>query len=164
MAFSIKNWLDDGSTPHDAAAMKDLEERLSDYTDSIGGGVELGYAQITANATATTEADVAGLSTTVTVGARPIMVRAYAPQLQHSGSAFAAMSIFVGGSRTGTRMNGGVTSLVTGGLIEIRQNPAGGSYTYNVKLWGTNGIGGNSGTATIVCQASNPAFIQVVQL
>lgn len=37
MAFSVKNWQDDPSTgtPISAAALEDLETRLSDYTDSV---------------------------------------------------------------------------------------------------------------------------------
>lgn len=40
MPFTPKNWIDapNTSTPISAAALEDLEERVTDYADSVGGG------------------------------------------------------------------------------------------------------------------------------
>lgn len=77
--FTPKTWENTPATTTSlsAAALIDLELRLSNYTDSVAAaGIELGYAEITANFTtaSTTAVDVTGLTTTVTVAARPIKV------------------------------------------------------------------------------------------
>ena len=39
MAFTVKNWQDEPNhtTPINAAALEDLEERVTDYADSVAG-------------------------------------------------------------------------------------------------------------------------------
>lgn len=161
MAFSIKNWLDDGSTPHDAAAMKDIEKRLSDYTDSIGGGVELGYAQITSNFTQTGagNSEITGLSVTVTVGSRPILVRFYAAQVAcSSGSGLAGLGLYEGATALQSTFGpqGTGNSHV---CSEARVTPSPGSHTYKANL-----IQVVTGNTTITATNTQPTFLQVIQL
>jgi len=79
VAISPKPWVNnpDPTTPLDADGQIDQEVRLGAYADSVGaGGIELGYAEITANftSTSTSPADVTGLGVTVSVGIRPIVI------------------------------------------------------------------------------------------
>jgi hypothetical protein len=48
MPFDVKNWEDDPieTTPLSAAALEDLEERLSDYVDSSAGVIEIDEATV----------------------------------------------------------------------------------------------------------------------
>ena len=167
MAFSVKNWTNRMTTRLNAAAMEDLEERLSDYTDSVAaGGIELGNSQITADATrnATSYADVAGLSTTVTVGARPIEVIFSCGASSNNGaSGGLSVAILEDGSQIGgashifTNASNGVPI-----YRRLRRAPSAGSHTYKVQLKTLL-----AGTATLTADSGSvvgPASISVVEI
>lgn len=167
MAFSVKNWTNRMTTRLNAAAMEDLEERLSDYSDSVSAaGIELGNSQITSDATraATSFADVAGLSTTVTVASRPIEVMfSCGAAANNAANGGYAITILEDGSQIGGA-SGFFSSASNGGPIfrRIRRAPAAGTHTYKVQLKTLF-----SGTATITADSGStagPASIAVVEI
>jgi hypothetical protein len=125
-------------------------------------GAELGYAEITTPQSTTTTGtyiDIAGLSVTVTVGSRPIVVRAFTPNLGHS-----AVTAFNGYIREGS------TDLVFGQRagrgageqgefnISRRLAPSAGSHTYKVSM-----LMVGAGTMSFAAAATAPAYIQVLE-
>ena len=164
MPFTPKTWEDFPSldTPLEASAIIDTEERLSDYADSVAaGGIELGYAQITSNATQTGAgfADVAGLSTTVTVGTRPIVIEFGCDGLVNSSASGIATAQIAEGS---TVLTSATVSLTTVGQVicrRVRLTPSAGSHTYKVVL--AQVVTGNS---QIICSSSDPAYISVIEV
>lgn len=169
MAFSPKSWENSPgvSTPISAAALVDLEERVTDYSESVAAaGVELGYASITSDATraSTTFADVSGLSTTVTVGSRPIQIEFSCGNASNNGAnAGVAVKILAG-----TSTIGGLQTFFTAANVStplnrrIRHAPAAGSYTYKVQLATVF-----AGTATVKADSGTtygPASISVVEV
>lgn len=171
MAFSVKNWKNssDTTTPVSAEALEDMEERLSQYVDDTltgGGGTELGYAEITSNATVTSgvgAADVAGLSVSVTVASRPIIIKVNGPGLSNDGNG--ATSGFQ--IKEGATTFGGQTRLETESSAsvkfpvarEIRLAPSAGAHTYKVTI-----ISVTAGTTTLYASATDPCFIQVLEV
>jgi hypothetical protein len=131
---------------------------------------ELGYAEITATATlGSSLADVAGLSTTVTVGTRPIRITVYV--------ATSTVTLNNASTPGGLRLtvNEGATVLqlcdsprATNQIVynpgaihtTVRLAPSAGSHTYKLQA---QYIGGAS-AGTLVAGATFPAFIQVVEL
>lgn len=124
-------------------------------------GVELGYAEITTTATATTEADVAGLAVTVTVGTRPILVKMGCGQLYNNNASGYAIVQLKEGATTlaGWTWGTGVASVQSGYFREARLSPTAGSHTYKVTLQGFI-----AGTTTISASSTQPAYIQVVEI
>jgi hypothetical protein len=124
-------------------------------------GAELGYAEITSNATTTsaTAADVTGLSATVTVGTRPITIEFYAWCVYNTAAASASVVITEGASVLQQGLvainvaNSGVPV-----LMKVRVAPSAGSHTYKIQMYR-----GGSGTATIAAASGSPAFIRVVE-
>lgn len=124
-------------------------------------GVELGYAEITANhvQTGAGSADVAGLSVTANVGGRPIIVRLNASSVfNSSASGISTLKILEGSTQLAS-----VTATLTTTTIpvarEVRLSPSAGSHTYKVSL--TQVITGNS---TLSASATDPASLQVVEV
>lgn len=129
-------------------------------------GRELGHAEITSNATraSTTPADVAGLSTTVTVGSRPIEV-VFSCGAVSNGNATAGVAVKI---LEGSTVKGGAVTFVADAGVamplnrRIRLSPAAGSYTYKIQL-----AAFVAGTATISADTGatyGPASISVVEL
>lgn len=124
---------------------------------------ELGYAQITTNATqtSTTATDVPGLSVTVTTGSRPIMVIFDAVNCNNdtSGGAWIA-SIAEDGTVIASAS--GTSAAAAQSLPahrEVRRSPTPGSHTYKIQLSRFGGV-----TAAIAATAANPAYIQVREI
>lgn len=165
-SFPVKDWRDDPdtTTPLSATALEDMETRLGDYIDASVSAAELGTASITSNfsTTSTTLVDVTSLSTTVTVGSRPVMVTfscGYVSQL--TAAAGWEIAILRGSTRLGgilCTLNPAVFGLAQSRVI--RDNPGAGSYTYKVQLKtssaGTAAIGADAGTTY------GPAILSVV--
>lgn len=134
-------------------------------TDSLGGsGRELGYAEITTddiNATGGTR-DVAGLSTTVTVGTRPIIVEFGSGGVKDGTlNNFIDVQIREGGTTLVEGFAGGTTASATFPiLLRRRLNPtAGSTHTYKVTSAPLS-----VGTVTVAAAATNPAWIQVTEV
>lgn len=135
-------------------------------TKNPNRGTELGYAEITSSATSTNTVspydDVAGLSVTVTVGTRPILIRAWCSELRHSVAAGRSLILIKEGTTIlayGQVAASGTASRASNGIAEIRLNPSAGAHTYKV------GLGGfDAGTMTVVAFATAPAHIHVTEV
>lgn len=124
---------------------------------------EIGYAAITADVTqaAVGNALVAGLSTTVTApGGRPLRITCSGNLKQSTAGSGVAMTIEEDGTQIlEVPFVAGANNEIVPAERSVRRTPSAGLHTYRVRLYGTV-----SGTATLLCAANNPAFIQVVQL
>jgi hypothetical protein len=164
MAFTPKAWEDDPSTdtPLSAAALIDLEQRLAAYADSVAaGGVELGHARITSSpaAATTTVTDITGLSVTVTVGMRPIVVEAYLPTVQQlTGTGSVAAALYEGATLLQLDQHTLTVNQNSAFNPKVRLAPSAGSHTYKVR------ISTSANTASIFADALFPAYIQVVEV
>lgn len=164
MPFTPKTWEDFPSldTPLEASAIIDTEERLSDYADSVAaGGIELGYAQITSTFTQTGagSSDVTGLSTTVTVGTRPILVKFGCGGLANSSASGGTQMLIKESSTTLTAATIVFSTVGQPVFREVRLTPSAGSHTYKITLVQT--VTGNS---SITAAATDPAYIQVIEV
>jgi hypothetical protein len=133
-------------------------------------GRELGYAEITANATttSTTAVDVAGLSTTVTVADRPIIVEFGCTALGNVTDS-SGVNVFIVdtsgptnvaiGFRGSPTVSAGDALQSTSVMIRRRLDPAAGSKTYKLQLAAVT-----AGTAVITASAESPAWIQVTEV
>ena len=167
MTFTPKDWRNspDTTTPVSAEALEDLEERLSDYTDSVGtGGVELGYAEITSDDTVTTsEHDITGLAVTVTVATRPIVIYVSGPAIKNdtTGAAFGFQikegATLLGNSTYGT--NASTINIPYPVSRRIRLAPSAGTHTYKVTLFAAF-----AGTTTLSASSDSTCSIQVVEV
>jgi len=125
--------------------------------------VELGYAEITASVTQTGAGnqDVAGLSVTVEVGARPIMVRFETGAISNTSASGLTVVKIMEGATTLTLVNFGL--LTANGNMSlsrsVRLAPAAGAHTYKINLG--QFVTGNS---SITAAADNPAYIQVIEV
>jgi hypothetical protein len=128
------------------------------------GGAELGYAEATAsqNFTTGTAADATGLTTTVTVGTRPIYIEGYVSDVTLNAVTFSAMAIAEDGTIIGIAyFNHTVSAQGTPLTIKRRRAPSAGSHTYKLQ-----GFRGSSGTSTWNMDAGSafaPGFIRVVE-
>lgn len=126
--------------------------------------IYLGYAQITSSftAAATTEADVTGMSVTVTVpsGGRRINIIVWLSQIYCSVDANRldfkiqedGVEIAAAFNRTWSTGNGG-----NGGVIVMASKvPTAGSHTYKLRM----GTGIGAGVGTIYAAATSPSFIK----
>jgi hypothetical protein len=137
--------------------------------DDLGlaaNGVELGMAEMTStwapgSIGANVATDIPGLSKTVTVGTRPITVRAFIPNIVHSVNAvIPSLRIVEGSDIVGI----GFTYLPALGkpgqlLAEAQLSPAAGSHTYKAVL---NVDVTGSPTITAASPSLKP-FIQIVE-
>lgn len=131
-----------------------------------GGGIELGYAAITSDftRTANTLADVTGLTTTVLVGDRPIMVEVHIPRWANSATSF---GISVAILEDDVSIWAAFASTYLGAANNppfnprIRRAPAAGSHTYKVQA--ASYLSDGTKTMTIFAASSAPAFITVTE-
>src|SRR5215468_10804383 len=112
--------------------------------------IELGYAERTSNmtTTSTTPVDVTGLSVTVDVGARPILVKFDCGAIGSSAATGIGEVAILEDGVWMCKM--GWVGVGTGSLVgvhrEIRRNPSAGTHTYKVQF-DVTGFG--SGTLTL---------------
>ena len=141
-----------------------------------GGLVELGYSQITADATIASV--TAGSGTTiipdmsVVCDGGPVIVEFYSPMVKPSTTANSAaiLSLYQDGSEAvrfwGNEGPGGVnTNMGSPFHLARRLTPTAGSHTFGVKAWmnggGTNGsVGAGDGSST----SGAPAFLRVSKI
>lgn len=128
---------------------------------------ELGYAAITADLSTSsdTAVDAAGLSITITVGSRPIMVEFYTPELYNSVAAKRSIVEIYDNTDAAIVQLAIVTNTVTGGasascFLAARLAPAAGSRTYKIRYR----RGDASGTTTMRAAATNPSYIRAYEI
>lgn len=128
-------------------------------------GTQLGYAEITSNATFdATEDDIAGLSVTVTVGQRPIVVE-FGCRAISNPTANAGCVIFLKESTTylwtwDDYLIAVAANFRSGGIARSGTlSPAAGSHTYKISA-----VTGAASTGTIVAEATAPAYIRVLEV
>lgn len=133
----------------------------SRVTRSSIRGVELGYAAITANVTQTGagNVDVPGLSVTVTVGSRPIIVQVGASGLANSSASGVGGLQIKESTTVLASMSVILTALTFPVFRSVRLAPSAGSHTYKVNL--SQLVTGN---ATLSAASTDPAFIQVIEI
>lgn len=172
-------------TPFDplaASELNDLVENIESLEDGSGfalgnnvipanalatDAISLGYAQITTsfNTSSSSEVQVTGLSSTVTIpaGGRKVRITAWASSIQNNTlNSYAKMGIWDGTVNSGTELayieyRAAVASQVLPVVVTAIVTPSAGSKTYNVGL--SNDA--SSGTAQINAFAAAPAFILV---
>ena len=127
---------------------------------------EIGYATLVANATATTLTAVGGLSVTVAVGTRPIIV-SFCGKLSNSVAAsYTTLFLYEDGVAVQDLSKffatAGINAPVAG---FVRRMPAAGAHTYTVQLGSTDQAGGaGTGTGTLVASTAAPANLEVVEV
>jgi hypothetical protein len=131
------------------------------------GGAELGYAEITSSFAQAAVAnntilDVPGLSTTVTVGSRPILVMAFISQLYSSSVGQMNLRIYEGT----TMLTAAVAEVSTasrgdGVAAMVRLAPSAGSHTYKASI--LKSAGTTPSDLTAIAGGILPAFIRVVE-
>lgn len=128
-------------------------------------GRELAYAEIrstfsTTVMTTANRVEVTGLTVTVDVGDRPILVHAYLPVVTNS-IANGVVGVGVFESSTTQLVNSGFQAPTANAFGPVpliaRLNPAAGEYTYNVMIW----AGASGGTAAVSSTSTIPSFLQV---
>jgi hypothetical protein len=128
------------------------------------GGAELGYSEITSNfsqvATANTFYDVTGLSSTVTIGTRPVLITAFFPVMLHSVT-FGDITVAI--YEDGTLVSAATATEPTAnrafiGISNSRRAPSAGSHTYAIKVKTTI-----AGTITLQAASNFPAYVRVVE-
>ncbi len=162
-----RTWVDDVDDL-DAEQMNDMEARMEARVGGVGGGIELGYASsgtatFTTTSTAATGVDVTGLSVTVVVGARPIVVKVRADSWNATGLGGLLLNedgTNVGYIATTANTEASPTTLFN----ERRRAPAAGSHTYKIRAKNTG-----AGTITItaddgLAQDNSPMSIQVIEV
>lgn len=121
---------------------------------STRAGREIGYAQITSNATlSTSEGDVAGLTITVTCDGSPIEVEFFGLTQKQTNAGALLVYLYEGASKLAT---GGGTLAVNdfaNAVAKARLTPSAGTHTYKVRA-ALSSAGGIISTAV-----DSPAFI-----
>ncbi len=153
----------------DAENMNDLEARQEARVSGSLGGIELGYASSTSTFTTTSTTaggvDVTGLSVTVTVGTRPIIVKVRADSFHSSAASGGVLYLNQDGTNIGTiavilSADDDRVSLCN----ERRLAPAAGSHTYKIRAVnasaGTLGVTAGDG----VTNDNSPMAIQVIEV
>lgn len=146
-----------GSPIPDALA---TQTELDAAAAAFSGQYELGYAEITSSFTRTGagSSDITGLTVTVTVGSRPILVHVFAPQVVNSAAGLAAIALYEGATLLNSAY--GPQGAINGSLNPwVRLSPSAGSHTYKATL-----VQVITGNTTITASATQPAFIQVLQV
>jgi len=124
---------------------------------------ELGYAEITSSPpnVGTVAADIPGLAVTVTVGARPIVIKFGCRGIQNGTANGGALLYMVEGAATILQYYDQLNNpagIRFGAYFERRLNPAAGTRTYKMS-WVTG-----AGAASMFVGPDYPAWIQVVQV
>lgn len=127
------------------------------------GGRELGYAEATANQTFTTVADVTGLSITITVASRPIMVEIWVGGVQNS-IANSGVTLLLTDSANTILSRGDTVCPVAASnfgpmIVKKRLAPAAGNVTYKARAQLLT-----SGVATLLGGAARPMYIAAREL
>lgn len=129
-------------------------------------GVELGYVEITTNFTSTSTSlvDVTGLSLTVNVGARPILIIVYAQSFQTPGTFGSQLNLQEDGTDLGSIIGSTTTAFIPV-FGAYRRAPTAGPHTYKVRgkttTAGTWQVTAGTGASSSV---NNPAFLQVIEI
>lgn len=140
-------------------------QKQSPGLDEVAG-VELGYAELTTTQTvsAHTISDLpTPLSTTVTVGTRPIRIIVYAPQCYMTTAATALNLVIAEGATVHeatniTTVNWGVNNILPPIWVSRRLTPSAGTHTYKVQAYT-----GGTGVLNMFSAGSRPSvYIQVV--
>lgn len=136
---------------------------MSSVTRSSVVGVELGYAEITSSYTQTGAgtSDVTGLSVTVTVGARPIVV-SFNCQNVYNSAATGLTAIYIKESTTtlqSATVYGSTVAIQIPVAASVRLAPSAGSHTYKISVQQL--ITGNS---IVSAATTGPTSIQVVEV
>lgn len=137
------------------------------WVQMSGSGRELGYAEITANPTAITAVgsgsavDLTGLSITITVASRPILVEVYfATGSNNTASSGGGIAIQEGSTLLQQcDMLGDAASERSHFRPAVRLAPSAGSHTYKATGYAIVG-----GTFSPLAGAQRPAFIRAVEL
>lgn len=133
---------------------------------SVSGGVELGYAERTSNfATSTSAApyaDVTGLSITITVASRPIMLKFWSGQGYHAVAGGAGqIRIQEGTTELALAAPSGSGANEAGPIVAMRRiAPSAGSHTYKVTLASILQVGNYN----LFASATSPMFLQATEL
>jgi len=142
--------------------------RVGNDPDGITiAGVELGYAESTTTQGSITAAglanriDVTGLTITITVGTRPIVVEGFVGQATNDTTDRGVGLAIVEGT---TVLNVAIVTLSLGtayGTLnpKVRLAPSAGSHTYKLMTWRIVG-----GTASLDASATAPNWIQAVEV
>lgn len=129
---------------------------------------ELGYAAITSDLTTTSTSmvDATGLSVTVTVGSRPIIVEAYLSEARTDKNGARAICEIYDSTGAARVQLGIAVGITTGGIgqtlcMKVRLTPASGSRTYKVRWSVETAL---SATGTIRAASTNPSWIRVYEI
>lgn len=167
-AFTAKDWHNspDATTPISATALEDMENRLAAYAllvaqETAAAGIELGYAETTAalGQTGAGSTDVPGLTLSVTIGSRPVVVRVGASGIYNSSASGITQLKIMEGATTLAACTSSLTTVVMPAYRDVRLTPTAGAHTYKVQL--TQLITGNS---QMSAGATDPAYIQVLEV
>lgn len=157
------DWEDDQAP---ALSEANLEQWGAELVAAAGSGIELGYAQRTSDFTTTSTSlvDVTGLTTSVVVATRPIVVRFEAVLGSSVSGGIGSISLFEDGTQIATipyAQNGGAQARVA---RAVRRAPSAGSHTYKAQATVTPF---GSGTLTVYGDSGSPvgpSSIQVVEV
>lgn len=146
------------------------------WVDASSTGKELGYSEITSNATTTNigfanRVDATGLIVTVTIAAaaagQPIMVEFWGEvantTVNNGASVYLVENVAGNANNTPVLTSGSMTSAGVAGAgipdsVRVRLAPSAGSHTYKVMISASVG-----GTAGVFCSATQPAFLAVTK-
>ena len=127
----------------------------------VQSNVELGYAEITANDTQTGAGnkDVSGLSVTITVAARPILILAGASSLSNSSASGISQFRIMESSTVLATYTISQTTLAVVPMRTVRLAPSAGSHTYKINI-----LQFVTGNTVLGAGATDPTFIQAIQI
>lgn len=119
---------------------------------------ELGYAQITSSAqqTGAGTSDAAGLSVTVTVGSRPIIVEVGGTTVNNSSASGVGTISLKEGATVLATFSSSLTTIPQPVSRAVRLTPTAGSHTYKVTIGQLV-----TGNTVLTASATDPAFIWV---
>lgn len=125
------------------------------------GPRELGYAEITAEVTQTGvgNTDVPGLSVTVTVGTRPIVVEIGGTALHLSSASGIGGLTIKEGSTNLASFSSVLSTTYLPVARKVRLAPSAGSHTYKVNIAQIT-----AGNTILTAAADNPAYIHVYEV
>lgn len=167
-------WVSEGPIDLEISYRGDTWTVPFDAVSARGAGFrELGYTEVTAGlSTASNEADVPDLDVTVEVTTRPIVVKLYAQQQGNNSATNFSQSHIQQGSgaapssyttvRDGPLLYTAAAGQAHTSYVETRLSLSPGTYTFKA-TFGRTGFS-SAGTATLTASASNPAYLQVLEI